>query len=73
MDQKETDDTVEEINNRPRKCLGYYTPNEVFLSKLNKLLLLEFTTLERDFEPKISFLVTNYFGYNQRVAIQSGM
>lgn len=33
--QKEIDDVVEEINNTPRKCLGYYTPNEVFLSKLN--------------------------------------
>jgi len=33
--QKEIDNCVWEINNRPRKCLGYYTPNEVFLSKLN--------------------------------------
>ena len=33
--QKEIDEVVEEINNRPRKCLGYYTPNEVFFAKLN--------------------------------------
>lgn len=33
--QEEINDVVEEINNRPRKCLGYYTPNEVFLSRLN--------------------------------------
>lgn len=33
--QWEIDDCVEEINNRPRKCLGYYTPSEVFLAKLN--------------------------------------
>lgn len=33
--QKEIDECVEEINSRPRKCLGYFTPNEVFLEKLN--------------------------------------
>lgn len=33
--QKDIDSCVWEINNRPRKCLGYYTANEVFLSKLN--------------------------------------
>lgn len=33
--QEEIDGVVEEMNNRPRKCLGYYTPNEVFLSRLN--------------------------------------
>lgn len=33
--QEEIDDVVEEINTRPRKCLGYFTPKEVFLSKLN--------------------------------------
>lgn len=33
--QEEIDSCVWEINNRPRKCLDYYTPNEVFLSKLN--------------------------------------
>ena len=33
--QQEIDDCVWEINNRPRKCLGYFTPNEVYLSKLN--------------------------------------
>lgn len=32
--QEEIDDCVWEINNRPRKCLDYYTPYEVFLSKL---------------------------------------
>lgn len=33
--QEEINDVIEEINNRPRKCLGYFTPFEVFLSKLN--------------------------------------
>ena len=33
--QKDIDECVWEINNRPRKCLGFYTANEVFLSKLN--------------------------------------
>lgn len=28
--QEELDDILEEINNRPRKCLNYNTPNEVF-------------------------------------------
>ena len=34
--QFDIDEVVKEINNRPRKCLGYYTPNEVFLRELNK-------------------------------------
>jgi transposase, IS30 family len=33
--QQDINSCVWEINNTPRKCLGYYTPNEVFLSKLN--------------------------------------
>lgn len=33
--QEDIDECVWEINNTPRKCLGYFTPNEVFLSKLN--------------------------------------
>lgn len=33
--QEEVDECVEEMNSRPRKCLGYFTPNEVFLGKLN--------------------------------------
>lgn len=33
--QEEIDECVEEMNSRPRKCLGYFTPNEVFLGKLN--------------------------------------
>jgi IS30 family transposase len=37
LTQVELDDIVEEINNRPRKRLDFYTPNEVFSSKLNKL------------------------------------
>jgi IS30 family transposase len=35
ISQEEIDECVEEINSRPRKCLGYFTPNEVFLEKLN--------------------------------------
>lgn len=34
--QEEINEVVEEINNRPRKCLGFYTPNEVFLRELDK-------------------------------------
>lgn len=34
--QEELDDIVEELNNRPRKCLGYQTPKEVFLQNLIK-------------------------------------
>lgn len=36
ISQADLDDIVEEINNRPRKRLDYYTPNEVFLRELNK-------------------------------------
>ena len=36
ISQQEIDECVEEINNRPRKCLGFYTPNEVFLKELQK-------------------------------------
>lgn len=35
LSQKEIDEVVEEINSRPRKCLGFYTANEVFFAKLN--------------------------------------
>lgn len=34
LTQEELDDIVWEINNRPRKCLGYQTPQEVFDSYL---------------------------------------
>lgn len=30
LTQEQLDEIVEKINNRPRKCLGYRTPNEVF-------------------------------------------
>lgn len=36
LTQEELDNIVEEINNRPRKCLDYATPNEVFLEQLFK-------------------------------------
>jgi IS30 family transposase len=32
--QEELDEIIEEINNRPRKCLGYKTPKEVFEEEL---------------------------------------
>lgn len=32
--QKELDDIIEEINNRPRKCLGFHTPREMFEKEL---------------------------------------
>ena len=35
LTQEELNDIAEELNNRPRKRLGYRTPNEVYLSKLN--------------------------------------
>lgn len=35
VSDEELADVVAEINDRPRKCLGYYTPNEVFAAKLN--------------------------------------
>lgn len=34
IDDEELNDIVEEINNRPRKCLGWYTPKEVFIKML---------------------------------------
>ncbi|MBP3886096.1 IS30 family transposase, partial [Zhenhengia yiwuensis] len=34
--QDDLNEIVTKINNRPRKCLGYKTPNEVFLRELNK-------------------------------------
>ena len=30
LTQEELDDIAEELNNRPRKRLGYYTPNEIY-------------------------------------------
>ena len=37
LTQSELDDIIAEINNRPRKRLDYYTPNEVFSKELKKL------------------------------------
>lgn len=37
LSQEELDDIVEEINNRPRKRLDFYTPNEVFSKQLKRL------------------------------------
>ena len=34
--QDDLNEIVAKINNRPRKCLGYKTPKEVFLRELNK-------------------------------------
>ena len=36
LTQDELDDIVEEINNRPRKTLGFYTPDEVYWEQLQK-------------------------------------
>lgn len=36
LSQNELDDIIMEINNRPRKCLSYQTPREVFLLNLAK-------------------------------------
>jgi IS30 family transposase len=35
--QKELDDIIQEINNRPRKCLGYYSPREMFEKELQAI------------------------------------
>lgn len=41
LTQRRLDSIVDQINNRPRKCLGYRTPNEVFLQvRLQRLLAL---------------------------------
>ncbi|MBU0975667.1 IS30 family transposase, partial [Patescibacteria group bacterium] len=37
VEQEEIDDIIEEINNRPRKILGYSTPNEVFAQNLSSV------------------------------------
>lgn len=37
ISQNELDDIVEEINNRPRKVLGYKTANEVYSEEIEKL------------------------------------
>jgi len=34
LTQQDLDEIVEEINDRPRKCLGFYTPKEVFFREL---------------------------------------
>lgn len=34
LTQEELEDIIAELNNRPRKCLGFYTPKEVFLEEL---------------------------------------
>jgi IS30 family transposase len=39
LTQERLDHIVEEINNRPRKCLGYRTPNEVFQEQRRKHLI----------------------------------
>ena len=35
--QWELDDMIKEINNRPRKCLGYCTPQEAFNEELQSI------------------------------------
>lgn len=35
--QQDLDDIVEELNNRPRKCLGYHTPQEAFNKELQSI------------------------------------
>lgn len=34
----------DQLNNRPRKTLGFYTPNEVFLHKINQTEKISFIT-----------------------------
>jgi transposase, IS30 family len=35
--QQELDDIITEINNRPKKCLGFYTPSEMFEKELQAI------------------------------------
>jgi len=37
INQQDLNDIVEELNNRPRKCLGYYTPREAFERELTSI------------------------------------
>jgi IS30 family transposase len=37
LTQNELDDIIWEINNRPRKCLGFYTPREAFKKELQSI------------------------------------
>lgn len=37
IDQAELDDIVDEINNRPKKCLGFFTPQEMFDKELQSI------------------------------------
>ncbi|NLX96390.1 MAG: IS30 family transposase [Rhodopirellula sp.] len=39
LSQERLDQIVEDLNNRPRKCLGYRTPNEVFQEQRREHLL----------------------------------
>ncbi len=39
LDQKQLDRIVEQLNNRPRKTLGYRTPNEVFQNERERRLV----------------------------------
>jgi len=39
LTQRQLDSFVDQMNNRPRKCLGYRTPNEVFQNIHNQRLL----------------------------------
>ncbi len=36
LTQQQLDQITEELNNRPRKCLGYRTPNQVFQEHRDK-------------------------------------
>ena len=37
FEQWELDDMIDEINNKPRKCLGYRTPQEAFIEELKSI------------------------------------
>lgn len=39
LTQRQVDYIVDKLNNRPRKCLGYRTPNEVFMQHRKKALI----------------------------------
>ncbi len=37
--EKDVDEATQELNHRPRKCLGYLKPYEVFFNKIPKVAL----------------------------------
>ena len=41
VSDKELKEAIDKINNRPRKCLDYKTPNEMFESLTTQIILVQ--------------------------------